>query len=268
MSARDRHRRPQLVRDVVKELLLPLEQRRALLGLTPRPSASGVLAPARVPDHREEHRRHERHLEELAPLLVAAERVVHDQERRSKPRTTARTKPSAEAPDPEAVEQRQADPDEVERDRLPARPQGHRGEVGERERDPARSRAELGRSEAGSPHGERSRSARPRRASCAGGARRRRRRSSRDRSGSPRPPTSRRSRLTIVARVLDEVMQEAELAVREVGDELADPRLPTREVERERPGADEARRRAWSRARAAGRARRATSSSSANGFAR
>jgi len=35
-------------------------------------------APPRVPDHREEHRRHERHLEQLAPKLQPFERVGED----------------------------------------------------------------------------------------------------------------------------------------------------------------------------------------------
>ena len=43
-----------------------------------------------------------------------------------------------------------------------------------------------------------------------------------------------------LAGVLDEVMEDAELPVREVGDELADSGLPSREVERQRSGVYEA----------------------------
>src|SRR5581483_7354577 len=42
-----------------------------------------------------------------------------------------------------------------------------------------------------------------------------------------------------LARVRGEMMEEAELAIRERGDVLSHPRLPPREVERERPGADD-----------------------------
>ena len=68
MTACDRHGRSQLVGRVVEKALLTLEQRRALLGLT-LDGTERVLSPPRVPHHREEHRRHQRHLEELAPEL-------------------------------------------------------------------------------------------------------------------------------------------------------------------------------------------------------
>jgi len=62
----------------VEEALLLIEQRRARGRLAlDRPQR--VLAAASVPDHRKEHRSHERHLEEFAPELLAGEGVVEDE---------------------------------------------------------------------------------------------------------------------------------------------------------------------------------------------
>ena len=68
MAVCDRHGRPQLVRRVVQEALLALEERSPLLSLE-LDGADRVLALPRMPHHRQEHRRHERHLEQLAPKL-------------------------------------------------------------------------------------------------------------------------------------------------------------------------------------------------------
>ena len=185
MAARDRHRRPQLVRDVVKELLLPFEQPRAILrhrlGDTDR-----LLSPAGVPDHGEEHRGHERHLGQLAGQLRPAADVEHDHQPGRGADAGEDERRGHGTPDPEAVEQRQAHPDEVEGNRLPARPPDHGDDVGRRERDPEQV-DRIGpttRQQAGIPRGGRFRSS-PTRASCAAAGRRRRRRSSLDRSGSP-----------------------------------------------------------------------------------
>ena len=70
VAARNRHRRAQLVRDVVEEALLLLDER---LGLAHR-----RLPAPRMPHHREEHRRHQRHLEQLAPELDPLEGVGED----------------------------------------------------------------------------------------------------------------------------------------------------------------------------------------------
>ena len=215
MPACDRHRRPQLVRRIVEEPLLPLEQRRAYvrdgLHLSHR-----RLSPAGMPDHGEEHRRHERHLEELAPQLDALERVREDARTRRDDDRSEDDAGDAGAPDAEAVDDRQADPDEVERDRLPGRPRDHRHPVGDREEAPqdlyrvrcegsfqafessstdgragdprvlTRRRQAAPRPQpAGSQHGGWSRCGRRARASAADAARRRRRRSSRGRSRIP-----------------------------------------------------------------------------------
>ena len=118
MTARDRDRRSQLVRDVVQEPLLPHDER---LG-----GAHGRLPAPCVPHHREEHRRHERHLEELAPELDPLERVGEDRGARGDDDRAEHQRRRLRLPDAEAVDERQADPDEMERDRLPARPDDHR----------------------------------------------------------------------------------------------------------------------------------------------
>ncbi len=71
VAERDRDRRAQLVRGVLHEPLLALEQAEVRhghpLGLLHRRQAT-----ARVPHHRQEHRRHERHLGELVERLVTS----------------------------------------------------------------------------------------------------------------------------------------------------------------------------------------------------
>jgi hypothetical protein len=61
----------------VEEPLLTLEQRRPHLRDALH-LGEGQLAPLRVPDHRKEHRGHERHLEQLAPELDPVEGVGED----------------------------------------------------------------------------------------------------------------------------------------------------------------------------------------------
>ncbi len=191
MAAGDRHRRAQLVRRVVEEPLLPGEQRRpALRQLLHR--QHGLLPPPRMPDHREEHGRHERDLEQLAPGLRAVVDVDEDQLAGDDADGDEGDEGRAQPPDAEAVDEREADPDEVERDGLPGLPAEHREGVRRGEHDP-RGLDAPGRREAtkplqgGSRHGGRSRSAPPGPASCAAAGRTRRRRSSRGRSGTPRP---------------------------------------------------------------------------------
>ena len=70
VTPRDRHGRSQLVRDIVQEPLLPRDER---FGASHR-----RLPATRVPHHREEHRRHQRNLEELAPELDPLEGVGED----------------------------------------------------------------------------------------------------------------------------------------------------------------------------------------------
>ena len=135
MTSRDRHRRAQLVRCIMQKTFLALEQRRALRRLT-LDDAERFLPPARVPHHREKHRRHQRHLEQLAPELIADERVLQDQRAGRRHDDAEGEVRGGDAPDPEPVHEGEADPDEVERDRLPTGPQAHGDEVRARERRP------------------------------------------------------------------------------------------------------------------------------------
>ncbi len=78
VPAGDRHRRTELVRDVVEQ---PLLAARAAIGalLGERLDRRQRLGPtACMPHHREEHRRHQRHLEELAPELQPVEGIGED----------------------------------------------------------------------------------------------------------------------------------------------------------------------------------------------
>ena len=135
MAERDRDRRAKLVRRVLDESTLAFEQARVvhrdalnLLG--------GRQATPRVPHHRGEHRGHERHLGELIQLLPAPDDVLIDQRARGHHHEREDHHRWAGPPDAEPVQDRQAHPDEVERDRLPLRYERHRGEVREREEDP------------------------------------------------------------------------------------------------------------------------------------
>ena len=80
-----------------------------------------LAAPSRMPDHREKHRRDKRHLDELAQSTrpsIASLRIVVP----VAITTAAEHEPRySQAPYAEAIEQGQADPDDVERDSLPSR---------------------------------------------------------------------------------------------------------------------------------------------------
>jgi hypothetical protein len=135
MAAGDRDRRAQLMRYVVEELLLAGDDRRALGGLALERACRLLVAPS-VPDHRQEHERHQRHLEQFPPLLAARACVVEYQQPGDDAEHEQHSVGRLQRPDAEAVEHGEAGPDEVEWDRLPARPLRHGGEVQERERDP------------------------------------------------------------------------------------------------------------------------------------
>ena len=129
-------------------------------------SSDRCLPASCVPHHREEHRRHERHLEELAPELDPLEGVGEDRRARGDEDRSEHERRHVRLPDAEAVQERQADPDEVERNRLPARPHDHRREVRRGEREPRDFDGVLTQP-VDSPHGEQSRSGPPARASSA-----------------------------------------------------------------------------------------------------
>ena len=189
------------------EALLALEHRASLLGAV-LGDPHRINAPARVPDHGQKHGRHERDLEQLAPQLDARERVEHDRRARKDDHEAQNDERRPERPHAEAVEQREADPHEMERDRLPARPRDHRPVVDESEQHPqqlhsvtTQGRGSAERPDARAPEGDvglrpprdsrhcaRSRSGRPVPAAGAVASRTRRRHSTSDRSRSPRPP--------------------------------------------------------------------------------
>ena len=121
MATGDRHRSAQFVRRVVQKTLLPRS-----LTLDHR---ERIHTTARVPDHREEHRGHQGDLEQLAPQLVAGERILKDQRSRCADHCEQREIGRGRAPHSEAVHERQADPDEMEWDRLPTWQQTHRDQV-------------------------------------------------------------------------------------------------------------------------------------------
>ena len=118
VSERDRDRRTQLVRGVLHEPLLPLEQakvrHRDVFGLLHRRETS-----PRVPDHRQEHRRHQRDLGELVERGHVPPHVDPDQRARRHHHEGEDPQRGAGLPHPEAVEDGEAHPDEVERHRLP-----------------------------------------------------------------------------------------------------------------------------------------------------
>jgi len=119
VTARDGDRRTQQVRGVADEVALALGSRADL--------AHGGLAPAGVPDHGDEHGAHQRHFGHLVDAMAGLQRAL--EQRGAGGHTDHREHDAGRArrPDAEAVEDRQADPDEVERDGLPlVQPEHHR----------------------------------------------------------------------------------------------------------------------------------------------
>src|SRR2546423_14446239 len=81
--------------------------------------AHRLLPSSRVPDHCEKHRAHQRYFGELARYLRTITHVLQDQDGSRCADTQQNDRGRQTPPDPEAVEQSEADPDEVEGDRLP-----------------------------------------------------------------------------------------------------------------------------------------------------
>src|SRR6266480_7500099 len=72
-------------------------------------------------------------LSDLAPELRAGERILEDQSSRRGHDGEQRQGRRRGPPDAKAVDEREADPDEVKRDRLPSGPARHRDEIRDRE---------------------------------------------------------------------------------------------------------------------------------------
>jgi hypothetical protein len=132
VPAGDGDRGPQLVRRVADEL--------ELAGGGAAQLRDGRLVATRVPDHGAEHRGHQRHLGELfGRQAVVDHRRGHRGAGAQADRRQDR-EGRAHRPQPEPVEQREADPDLVERDRRPRGDQDDRDRVRERERGPQQLR--------------------------------------------------------------------------------------------------------------------------------
>jgi hypothetical protein len=135
MPERDRDRRSELVRSVLEELSLAFEQAPVRFRDPLRLVQSG-LAPPGVPDHRDEHRRHERHLGQLVEGLESPADVEPDEGRGGQHDRSENGQRGSDVPHSEPVQQSEAHPDEMERHGLPVREEEHRCKVRDREQHP------------------------------------------------------------------------------------------------------------------------------------
>src|SRR4051795_2694172 len=101
----------------MEETLLMLDEPCPVLG-NGFSCAHRLLASSRVPDHREKHRAHQRNFGELPRYLRTVTHVLQDQDGSRCTDTDENDRGRQTPPDTKAVEQGEADPDEVERDRL------------------------------------------------------------------------------------------------------------------------------------------------------
>src|SRR5215218_4234492 len=113
MTPGDRDRSPQLVGGIPNEISLTLEQTMVGFG-EPLRLIDRDLSSVSVPHHRYEHRRHQRDLRQLVGSLVAAcdgpcERGAGDGDHHEE-----KDHRGSKPPYPEPVDEREADPDEVE----------------------------------------------------------------------------------------------------------------------------------------------------------
>ena len=151
MAEGDGDRGTQLVRGVLQELPLLLQQAQVFLGdplhlfHRGQPFLGGRQPPAAVPDHDQEHQRDQRDFGQVVGVLLALKDLHADDaaggQRHRRPGQDRRLQP----PQPEPVDHGQADPNGQERYRLPGRQQPHRRQVEAREHRPGdirRHRAE------------------------------------------------------------------------------------------------------------------------------
>ena len=142
MAERDGDRGTQLMRGVLQELALLFQQAQVFLGDPVhlfhggQPFLGGCQPPAAMPDHHQEHQRDQRDLGQVVGVLLPLEDLHADDaaggQRHRRPGQDGRL----QAPQPEAVDNGQAHPDDQERDRLPGRQQPHRGQVEAHEHRP------------------------------------------------------------------------------------------------------------------------------------
>jgi hypothetical protein len=135
VAERDSDRGPQLVRGVLEELVLVVKQQRVLLA-DPARGRLGRLLAAHMPDHRHEDGRHQRHLGQFRQRLKAVDHVEPDAGRGGNHHGGEDPGSGLDRPGAESVDQGQAKPDDVKRDRLPARHPEHLDQVQRREDEP------------------------------------------------------------------------------------------------------------------------------------
>ena len=135
MAQGDRDRGPQLVRRVLHELPLNAQHARVRLA-DDVVLVLGRLLAVHVPHHAPEHRRHQRDLGQLLRRLGTPVDVKADAGARRHHDDGQHPHGRPGGPVTKSVEQREADPDEVERDRLPVFEPEDRDQVEHREDRP------------------------------------------------------------------------------------------------------------------------------------
>ena len=125
----------QLVRGILQELALLLQQAQVLLG-DPlhlfhgrQPFLGGGQPSAAVPHHDQEHQRDQRNFGQVVGVLLALEDLHEDDAAGGQRHGGQGQDGGLDAPQPEPVDHGQADPDGQERHRLPGRDQAHGGQV-------------------------------------------------------------------------------------------------------------------------------------------
>ncbi len=135
VAERDRDGGAELVRGVLQEPALLLQQAQVLLGdlldlfHRGQPVLHGCQAAPAMPDHHQEHQRDQRDFRQVVDVLLAAQHLDADDAPSGQRHRGQRQDGGLQPPQPEAVDRGQADPDSQERDGLPVREQAHRRQV-------------------------------------------------------------------------------------------------------------------------------------------
>jgi hypothetical protein len=137
MGKRDRDRGTQVVRGVLEEPALSLEQAAVLL-----PDELALLVggdpPVGVPDDRHEHRRQQRYLGRLLQRLVVVQQVQADPGERGDDHDAEPPQHRVGGPQPQRVQHREPGRDQVEGHRVPGRPDRDRDQVHQDQAYPGR----------------------------------------------------------------------------------------------------------------------------------
>jgi hypothetical protein len=135
VAERDRDRRAELVRGVDQEQLLLLKQpqvflRHALQFFHRRePLKERGLPPPPVPDHRQEHQRDQRDLDQVVGFLLTVHHLPHDDAPGCQRHHGHRQNGGLQPPHPKPVYEGQAHPDDQEGDRRPRAHLAHTEQV-------------------------------------------------------------------------------------------------------------------------------------------